>query len=161
MYKSLIISLVSLLVISTYCSWLDLFVKASSLAVLMNFNKCKAAVHGFFLTTLLVSRPGSIPVYRFTEIGLIFHNKYIFSKQLKTFQVKISKMVWNQNISRGTMPQTSLEVENRSVLILDPRLISIHFAIESFLLWYVLFYSKPAQSVCLLARAIWDITYFA
>ena len=154
MYKSLIISLVSLLVIGTYCSWLDLFVKASSLAVL-------TAVHGCFLTTLLVSRPGSIPVYRFTEIGLIFHNKYIFSKQLKTFQVKISKMVWNQNISRATMPQTSLEVENRSVLILDPRLISIHFAIESFLLWYVLFYSKPAQSVCLLARAIWDITYFA
>ena len=46
-------------------------------------------------------------------------------------------------------PQTSLEVGNRSVLILDPRLISIHFATESFLLWYVLFYSKPAQSVCL------------
>ena len=51
-------------------------------------------------------------------------------------------------------PQTSLEVGNRSVLILDPRLISIHFATESFLLWYVLFYSKPAQSVCLLARTI-------
>ena len=31
---------------------------------------------------------------------------------------------------------------------------SIHFAIESFLLGYVLFYSKPVQSVCLLARTI-------
>ena len=42
------------------------------------------------------------------------------------------------------MPPTSLEVGNRLVLILDPRLISIHFAIESFLLVYVLFFSKPA-----------------
>ena len=35
----------------------------------MSFSKCKAAVHGCCLTTLLISRPGSIPVYRFTEIG--------------------------------------------------------------------------------------------
>ena len=58
-----------------------------------------------------------------------------------------------QKHSLGTMPQ-DLPRSRKSVLILDPRLISIHFAIESFLFGYVLFYSKPAQSVCLLARTI-------
>ena len=32
--------------------------------------------------------------HRFTEIGQIFHNKYIFSKQLESFQVEICKVIW-------------------------------------------------------------------
>ena len=32
--------------------------------------------------------------HRFTEIGQVFHNKYIFNNSCRTFQVEIWKMVW-------------------------------------------------------------------
>ena len=89
--------------------------------------------------------------HRFTEIGQILHNKYIFSKKLLTFKVDIWKMVWtvskypvwmtqkprkgdfgelkSQKFPGGACPKTSLEVGNRSVFILDPHLLS------TFLLW--------------------------
>ena len=79
-------------------------------------------------------------------------------KKLWIFQVEIWKMIWTvrkypvwmtQRPRKGDFaelkytkfpedpcPQTSLAVGNRSILILDPRLISIHFAIGSFLLGY-------------------------
>ena len=151
----------------------------------MNFNKYKAAVHGCCLATLLISRRGSHTGFTVLQKSVWFFIINIFSvNNFKRSELKSEKWFgqwlnnlsewlrnpgkgtlesWNQNISRRTMPpcQTSLEVRNRSVLILDPRLISIHFSTESFLLGYVIFHSKPAQSVCLLARTIWDITYFA
>ena len=86
--------------------------------------------------------------HRFTEIGQILHNKYIFSKKPLTFKVDIWKMVWtvskypvwmtqkprkgdfgelkSQKFPGGACPKTSLEVGNRSVFILDPHLVTLH-----------------------------------
>ena len=32
--------------------------------------------------------------HRFTEIGQVFHNKYIFNNSCRAFQIEICKMVW-------------------------------------------------------------------
>ena len=90
--------------------------------------------------------------HRFTEIGQVFHNKYIFNNSCRTFQVEIWKMVWTnvfffqfpgirqkpgkgnfrelkpQKIPGGAsgLPQrldsSAPRLGNRSVFILDPRL---------------------------------------
>ena len=80
--------------------------------------------------------------HRFTEIGQIFHNIYIFSKNFKLSKLKSGEWfgqslisclnnsetqemgLWGvkiQNITRGNIPPDLPRIRNRSVFILDPR----------------------------------------